>query len=259
MPESVNLETFLSATGYIEPVPAELKKLRFIHRAVVRQAAATGRRPEDVAVLEIGCGRGGVTLPLASLGCRVRALDIDEADIAALKREASRRGYGNVEATVEDVFAFEDSRRYDIAIASEVFEHVLDPERLAEVMRRHIAPGGALIVTVPNGFGPWETKNALSPYRVLRRWNWARGLAGKTPYVRGGGRDHCQRYTRRRLVDLMSAHSFELVESGNSDFVMAVIRPLHKSAFFGNIDNRLADLVPHWMASGWYLLFKLCD
>jgi SAM-dependent methyltransferase len=158
---------------------------------------------------------------------------------------------------VEDAFEFDEETRYDVVVASEVFEHVLEPERLAGVIRRHTVPGGILIFTTPNGYGPWELKNTLNPYGAVRRWNWLRRLAGKAPYEAGAGRDHCQRYTRGGLDGLFAEQSFRPIAIANSDFVFTIFRPLRRSRFFGGLDTRMAGALPHWMASGWYMVFQL--
>jgi 2-polyprenyl-3-methyl-5-hydroxy-6-metoxy-1,4-benzoquinol methylase len=157
---------------------------------------------------------------------------------------------------VDDAFEFSEPVRYDVVVASEVFEHILEPERLADVIRRHTVEGGILVFTTPNGYGPWEMKNTLNPYGAVRRWNWLRRLTGREPYAAGGGRDHCQRYTKGGLVALFAAQSFRLIEFTKSDFVFTIFRPLRRSRFFGGLDTRLADTLPYWMASGWYMVFE---
>lgn len=221
-------------------------------RAIADNARAAERRPSDLAVLEIACGMGGVTLPLATLGSRVRALDIQSSDVDTLLRRAAERGVDNITVTVEDALAFDDGRQYDVVVASEVFEHLVDPDALADVVARHTRVGGVLVVTTPNGYGPWETWNLLK--LMLRRWNWLRRLLNK-PSHDGGGREHEQRYTRARLAALFERRGFVLTTSSNSDFVLTLVRRMRSNRVFGSLDTRLGDMVPHWMASGWYFAF----
>jgi 2-polyprenyl-3-methyl-5-hydroxy-6-metoxy-1,4-benzoquinol methylase len=253
MPEDATLQRFLAASPYTDPV--DLKKLRFVHRSIASFALAGDRTAGELSILEVACGVGGITLPLGSLGGHVRAFDLDRDDVEALEREAARLGFDNIDVSVEDAFAFEDGNRYDVVVASEVFEHVLDPGRLVDVVVRHTRRGGLLIVTTPNGYGPWEAWNSLK--LLPRRWNWLRRLAGQPPKDSGAGREHEQRYTRARLVRLFEARGYELVSFSNSDFVFTVSRRLRSSRFFGSLDAKLGGVVPHWMASGWYLALVL--
>lgn len=246
-----SLERFTSVSPYRDPV--DRKKLRFIFDTIVSHAAALGQSTDDLEVLEIGCGVGGITLPLATLGGRVRALDLDEADISEMRERAGEAGLHNIVSTREDALSFVDGRLYDVVVASEVFEHVTEPDRLAENCARHLKPGGLLIVTTPNGYGPWEMVNSVK--LMPRRWGWLRKLAGKQPHD-GHGREHEQRYTRARLLEIFSTHGLRLDRFKKSDFVLTLSPKLRAGSTSGRIDCLLAEVVPHWAASGWYLALR---
>jgi SAM-dependent methyltransferase len=113
-------------------------------RAVVDgllQLAGIGR---DDRVLEIGCGTGQLTVPLAERGLRVTAVELG----AALARVARRNLAAHPRAEVV-VGAFEevalDPGSFDLVVAATSF-HWLDPavrvERSVDLLR----PGGALAV-----------------------------------------------------------------------------------------------------------------
>jgi 2-polyprenyl-3-methyl-5-hydroxy-6-metoxy-1,4-benzoquinol methylase len=196
---------------------------------------------------------GGVTLPLATLGGQVRAFDIDQDDLSELRERAGEKGLDNILATREDGLTFLDGRLYDVVVASEIFEHLQKPDRLAMKCAEHLAPGGILIVTTPNGYGPWETVNSIR--LIPHRWKWLRRLAGRPPHD-GGGREHEQRYTRARLAELFAEQGLRPEYAANSDFVLTVSQTLREGQTSGRIDCKLADHVPHWMASGWYMVFR---
>ena len=120
---------------------------------------------------------------------------------------------------LDNGYNFDDGQQYDIVIASEVFEHVLEPARLAANIRRRMTPGSMLIVTTPNGYGPWELKNRLNPLRHIHKWNWLRRRLGKKPYRWGSGSDRCQFFTRSRLHALLAEHSCRVIRASNSDLL----------------------------------------
>jgi SAM-dependent methyltransferase len=101
--------------------------------------AALGPRAR---VLEIGCGTGQATLPLAQLGCTVVAMDLSP-DMAAIARHNLAQ-FPNVTVVAS---AFEDwqpsNGTFDAVLSATAF-HWLDPEirmiKAAELLR----PGGAL-------------------------------------------------------------------------------------------------------------------
>jgi SAM-dependent methyltransferase len=250
------LDSFLSETNYVLPV--DIKKLRFIFSAIELYASSRKKDIENLRVFEIGCGMGGITFPLASLGCQVRAIDVDQDCIEYVQSQIDRNEISNLVVSVDDGCRFDDGTTYDVVVVSEVFEHVLEPSELAASILRRMAEGAYLIVTIPNGYGPWEVGNRVNPRTYLRRWNWLRRQSGRPTFVEGDGKYHCQYFSKRRFLELMSEFSLTLVDSGNSDAFLTVLRPWYeKSDLLGNIDIKLADLLPHTFASGWYFVFEL--
>jgi 2-polyprenyl-3-methyl-5-hydroxy-6-metoxy-1,4-benzoquinol methylase len=252
---SVTFQEFAAASPYTDPV--DRKKLLFVYRAVEDFAAERRVAASALSILEVACGTGGITLPLARLGAHVRALDIDARDVATLVARARELRFDNLTAGVEDAFTFRHDARYDVIVASEVMEHVLDPDALLDNLVLHMAPGGLLIVTTPNGYGPWELSNYVRPHHVARRWNWIRRAIGKPPYIAGTGPDHCQHYTRRRLLAMFHRHGLDVHRFMNSDFILTISKSLRGNRVFGELDADFANLVPHWMASGWYVALRL--
>lgn len=250
------LDTFISSTNYTKP--ADIKKLKFIFSALERYASIKNKDIEDLRILEVGHGKGGITFSLVSLGCQVRALDINEKAVEYVQSQINRNKIKNLIVSVDDGYTFDDGKTYDIVIASEVFEHVLEPLKLAANITRRMVESSYLIVTTPNGYGPWEIKNRVSPISYLIKWNWLRHLLGKSPYVKRRGAGHCQFYTKKRLVKLFSEFSLRLVDFAKSDSFLAMFGPLYRrSALLGNIDIKLADVLPYWLVSGWYFVFEM--
>ncbi len=249
------LSKFISVTPYTDPV--DIKKLRFVFSAIEKYVSSKEKEFEKLHILEVACGRGGITFSLASLGCEVTAIDIDGNAVEFLQARMNRGGVGNVTVTVDNGYTFDDGKDYDIVIASEVFEHVLEPSKLAGNITRRMMEGAYLIVTTPNGYGPWELKNRIDIRTHLRKWNALRRLLGKPPYVKGAGSDHCQFYTKGRLLNLFSPFSLRLIGSAKSDSFLTIFPQLRKSALLGNLDIKLADILPYWLACGWYFIFAL--
>jgi 2-polyprenyl-3-methyl-5-hydroxy-6-metoxy-1,4-benzoquinol methylase len=72
-------------------------------------------------------------------------IDIDAEGVAAL-----RQGGFNVLAA--DVETMDLSRRFDAIMAGEIIEHLESPGLFLRNMRRHLKPGGTLIISTPNPF-----------------------------------------------------------------------------------------------------------
>lgn len=95
-------------------------------------------------VLEIGCGTGQATLPLARLGCVVTAVELG-AELAGV----ARRNLGGFERVRVEVAAFEDwplpREKFDLVLAATSF-HWLDPDVRMDRSAEALRPGGALAV-----------------------------------------------------------------------------------------------------------------
>ena len=249
------LDVFISKSIYTAPV--DIKKLKFIFSAIENYTISNKKNVEDISVLEVGCGEGGITLPLASLGCKVKAFDIEKKSAEYLQSRINIDEIENITVSVDNGYTFDDGESYDIIIVSEVFEHVLEPLRLLSNITIRMVKGSYLLVTTPNGYGPWELKNRINPILHLKRNNWLRHLIGKQPYTKGGGSDHCQFYTKKILLKIFSKFPLKQLKFARSDSFLTMFSPFRKNALLGNIDIKLADILPDWLASGWYILFEM--
>jgi hypothetical protein len=54
---------------------------------------------------------------------------------------------------------------------------------------------------------------------------------------------------------MLSEFSFSLKDFGKSDSILAIFET-RRGPLFGKADVRLADILPWWLASGWYFVFE---
>jgi SAM-dependent methyltransferase len=105
---------------------------------------ALARLPVGARIVEIGCGTGQATLPLAERGFAVTCVELG-ARLATIARQ-KLAGFPAVDVVVADFDTWETAERFDGAVAFTSF-HWLDPEtrfaRVASLLR----PGGVLAVT----------------------------------------------------------------------------------------------------------------
>lgn len=79
-----------------------------------------------------------------------------DVDRGALK-EAAKLGIKTVWADVEEPLPFDDAD-FDVVVAAELLEHLRQPERLVEEIRRVLRPGGTIAGSLPNAY---RLKNRL--------------------------------------------------------------------------------------------------
>lgn len=101
------------------------------------------------SVLELGCGTGRVTIPLARRGIDIAGLDIVPGMLARAQSKAGDLPIQWVEADVRD---FHLGRRFSLICApGSVFEHLLeraDQEAMLACVREHLAADGLFVVAI---------------------------------------------------------------------------------------------------------------
>ncbi len=128
-------------------------RLQFIRDAATAGDTARERalKPlQGLSVLDIGCGGGILSEPLARLGAQVTGIDPVEQAITVARRHAERQG---LEITYRAALAEDlvrEGRSFDVVIASEVIEHVADVGAFLAACRALTKPGGLLIVSTIN-------------------------------------------------------------------------------------------------------------
>ncbi|MEO8454240.1 MAG: bifunctional 2-polyprenyl-6-hydroxyphenol methylase/3-demethylubiquinol 3-O-methyltransferase UbiG [Sphingomicrobium sp.] len=109
------------------------------------------RRPlEGKTALDVGCGAGLLTEPLARLGATVTGVDASAELIAAACEHAAAMLL-EIEYRAGDLLAVDG--QFDLVTCMEVIEHVADPAAFVEALAKRLAPSGLLIVSTPNRTG----------------------------------------------------------------------------------------------------------
>lgn len=129
-------------------------RLAFIRERVLEHFGRDGaaQRPfEGLRVLDIGCGGGLLSEPMARLGAQVVGVDATEANVKVASVHAAEQGleidyrHASVELLEEA-----DEPAFDLVLNMEVVEHVADVTSFMRACGRLVAPGGLMIVATIN-------------------------------------------------------------------------------------------------------------
>ncbi len=128
-------------------------RLAYIRDTVCRHFGRDPNAPlplEGLSLVDIGCGGGVLSEPLARLGATVTGLDPAPNNIAVAKAHAEAEGIAvdYRSETIESVVAAGAS--FDIVVAMEVVEHVADVKGFIEAACRAVRPGGLLFAATIN-------------------------------------------------------------------------------------------------------------
>lgn len=149
-------------------------------------AIALGWLRDGDTVLDVGCNAGYVGRAARERLCVVFDGIEGDAAAAALAREAYR-SVACVDLSSAPPWA-DVSGPYDAVLALDVLEHLPEPARVLSALAGLLAPGGRLVVSVPN-VAHWTVRFGL--------------LFGRFDYVETGilDRTHLRFFTRESLLE----------------------------------------------------------
>ena len=273
-----------------ETVYGHRKRVEFIARCLreheAARAAARPGSPQPLRVLDLGCGTGVMlTRPLAGLGFDVIGIDLDEVSIRQARCLNVAPALRNLEYVTGRIEDQPWERGFDAIVCSEVLEHVPDTDGFVKAMLRCLRDDGVLVLTVPNGYGPFEIDShvwgAVSRlpgfWRLEAAWikmkrailSLSGGLEAALAAAEIEDRPeslatlnenspHCQRFTRGGVLRLMRRHGLDLVAWGRSavwsgPIAHTLLRDFRAAI---RVNCALADRLPAWMVSGHYFCFR---
>jgi ubiquinone/menaquinone biosynthesis C-methylase UbiE len=141
--------------------------LQYRHNYILKRIAELNL-PENVKILDIGCGPGQMIADLMQKRYELWGIDISEQMIDIAKRKcainkpdsAVHFAVGNIEG-----LEFEDNF-FDVIICSGVVEYLKDDSRWIKELLRVLKPGGVLLINITNKYaiGNWT----IGAFNILK-------------------------------------------------------------------------------------------
>src|SRR5215212_404972 len=128
-------------------------RLAYIRDRLVAHFGRDGKRLDSLKglrILDIGCGGGVLSEPLARLGASVVGADPALANIEVARRHAASSNL-NVDYRCTSAEDLADAHeRFDVVLAMEVVEHVVDLSAFVRRCAEMVRPGGLMVIATLN-------------------------------------------------------------------------------------------------------------
>lgn len=150
-------------------------------------------------ILDIGCYDGKITKRLVKNGNEVVGIDISSEAVKLCKNQ----GLNVFQHDIENNKLPSSAGKFDLAVAGEIIEHVVDTDSFIHNISKIIKRGGYLILSTPNlaglgcrvslllGQSPWMIETNFDPKNA----------------------GHLRYFTHQTLTKLLNLHGFKVVES----------------------------------------------
>lgn len=172
---------------------------------------------KEDTVLNIGCGEGQQAIIYKDAFKRMVGIDINQSRLNTAKilmEQYVVKNFGTICANVENIPLDE---KFDKAIAIDIIEHVINPERAITEIHRLLKEGGKLLITFPAMHDKYEAFFRFVGRKILRR-------KGKTVKKEGWDPDaHQYIYSIKEWLNMMKKGGFKLIDSRAS----TLFPPLH--------------------------------
>ncbi|RZC33598.1 hexaprenyldihydroxybenzoate methyltransferase, mitochondrial, partial [Asbolus verrucosus] len=104
---------------------------------------------KGISILDVGCGGGILTEPLARIGGEVTGLDASPDLIEMAKAHSELENLQNIRYVCSSIeeHAEDNLHKYDAVVASEIIEHVTQKEEFLKACMKCLKPGGSFFLT----------------------------------------------------------------------------------------------------------------
>lgn len=161
---------YQTAQGSYETSYSE-EELRYFDVLIERKAhaIAEARGGTPGTMLDVGCGEGFALAWFGRRGWTVEGLDHSRAGVAAMNADmVPFVDFGDVFALLDE--RMRKGRSYDLVWMTNVLEHVVDPVGLLNALCAVVAPGGVLVITVPNDGSAFQEMLLEAGHIAERFW-----------------------------------------------------------------------------------------
>ena len=257
--------------GYLDAIEeniyAHRKKLLFFINRINVLREERGVPASAIDVLDVGCGNGtAVTLPVGEQGYSVLGIDFHQPSIDYARQVNTLENVRFIHQAAE---SFPDEHEFDVVLFSDILEHVYEPQALLKNARAVLKPGGLVLVSIPNGYGPFEIESYLNRIgvvplllfvpRLLKQMlgKKKRVNAAEIPYNSESG--HVQFFTMRRFKTMLHEVGLEITAMSKGGFLCGPLSDvfLSRLPLLVKWNVAIAGHLPYALCSAWHFECKV--
>lgn len=203
--------------GQLQPKPTHrLWMEAHLHKAI----RLLDIQPDDT-VVDVGCGEGYLTIPLAEKSSRSIGLDLAGSGLHVIQTQTAYQPKRLSLAICEADRLPLEAQCANKLICNHVLEHVLDDDAILQEMRRVVKPGGLILIGVPLAFSP-QTKFLLWLRRFLRpqarQLQLEKAVPGQLVPELVGVQSHVRFYDLLSLCNLLQRNGFAVLRAEGIGF-----------------------------------------
>jgi len=245
--------------------PGGLRRLTLITSTIQNFQKETMR--SNLRILDVGCGNGNISIPLASLGFEVTGVDVDSKSI---NKARMKNKFYNAQFVTQNIYQFNTNNKFDIVICSEIIEHLSNPLLFLYNIRKFLKRNGLLICTIPNGYCVEEIIRHFLDSTILGKkiMPTLRSLILKRGQIQTSNLAvfHLSYFTKKKFENILKNSGFRVIKFMNISFIF-------KQAFYiflwifikrgsfmfrklNEWDSMLSCYMPTSLANTWFFVSK---
>jgi 2-polyprenyl-6-hydroxyphenyl methylase/3-demethylubiquinone-9 3-methyltransferase len=129
--------------------PVRIQYITDVIESEILKKQSNTLNKKDIKILDIGCGGGLVSEPLAEYGFDITGIDALEQNIKKAIQHADKKELNNVkykQSLPEEL----DDKKFDAILILELLEHVKNPENIIKIASQKLKQGGLLFISTIN-------------------------------------------------------------------------------------------------------------
>ena len=149
----------------------------------------------NLKVLDVACGVGALSFYFASLGAKIRGIDISERAISICQKtqkflSKEKNEFKKMNFEEISIEKFRSKEKFDLVLCSEIIEHVKDDDLFLKKIHQQLKKGGILYLSTPS------PENILYKTGKLKKFDKEVG--------------HLRRYTQKEIIQKLEKNKFKI-------------------------------------------------